>query len=232
MHVFSDQFNVPLTTNILLAKRLLVDSVYEQANLEGISCTFADTNDILQNIKSPSTIKPKDISKICFLRDAWKYLFDHLETESNLFFAKEIQSIVARADVDYRNLGKIRQDAVWVSGTKHYQPPIPSSEDINKLEHKLRIDPTDNITEQAVDAGVYLMRMQPFMDGNKRVANFLINKILIQFGKGLFRIPVEYDTDFKKQLVNFYDSGDPIELKNMIFEKFIVCPNEYRISRA
>ena len=79
---------------------------------------------------------------------------------------------------------------------------------------------------------MYLMRMQPFMDGNKRVANFLINKILIQFGKGLFRIPVEYDTDFKKQLVNFYDSGDPIELKNMIFEKFIVCPNEYRISRA
>lgn len=231
MYTYSDKYNVPLKTNILLAKRLLVDSVYEQANLEGISCTFADTNDILQNIKSPSTIKPKDISKICFLRDAWQYLFNHLETESNLFFAEEIHSIVARADVDFRDLGRIRQDAVWVSGTKNYQPPIPSSEDINELEKKLRIDPKKNITEQAVDAGLYLMRMQPFMDGNKRVANFLINKVLIQFGKGLFRIPVEDDTVFKMQLVDFYDSGDPLQIKDLIFEKYIVCPDEYRLEK-
>ena len=57
MHVFPDQFNVPLKTNILLAECLLVDFVYEQANLEGISCSLADTNDILKNLKSPATIK-------------------------------------------------------------------------------------------------------------------------------------------------------------------------------
>ena len=32
--------------NIFIAKRILVDSIYQQANLEGIGVTFADTQDM------------------------------------------------------------------------------------------------------------------------------------------------------------------------------------------
>ncbi len=56
------------------------------------------------------------------------------------------------------------------------------------------------------------MRAQPFMDGNKRVGSFAINKILIENGKGLFNVPVELDVTLKERLVSYYESGDPQEL--------------------
>lgn len=68
-----DKYNMPQQTNILMAKRLLVDVVYKSANLEGIAATFAETNDILNDV-NVQNIKPSEISKVCDIRDACKIL--------------------------------------------------------------------------------------------------------------------------------------------------------------
>ena len=52
------------------------------------------------------------------------------------------------------------------------------------------------------------MRTQPFKDGNKRVSSFIINKILIENGKGIFNVPIELEGTFKQMLVNYYESDD------------------------
>lgn len=57
--------------NIFCAKRILVDSIYRQANLEGIAVTLAETQDILNNVNVAS-VTPNEISKVCCLRDGWK----------------------------------------------------------------------------------------------------------------------------------------------------------------
>lgn len=46
----SDKFNMSKEDNIFNAKRIMVDSIYKQANLEGIAVTFADTQSILNNV--------------------------------------------------------------------------------------------------------------------------------------------------------------------------------------
>ena len=61
-----DKYTMTRENNIFLAKRILVDSVYAQANLEGIAVTFAQTQDILNNVNAAS-LKPVEISKICRL---------------------------------------------------------------------------------------------------------------------------------------------------------------------
>lgn len=38
-----DKFSMPQEYNISFAKRMLVDSIYKSANLEGIAVTFAQT---------------------------------------------------------------------------------------------------------------------------------------------------------------------------------------------
>ena len=64
--ILQDKYAIDETENIWIAKRLLVDSVYSSANLEGIAVTFAQTQDILNNV-NVSQLTPKDINKVCCL---------------------------------------------------------------------------------------------------------------------------------------------------------------------
>ena len=214
--IIKDIYNMTQEENIFCAKRILVDSVYQQANLEGIGVTFADTQDILNNV-NVDKVSPKDISIVCCLRDGWKYLLDNISRPLDLVFLEDIHNIVARFDVDYQYLGVIRYEDVLISGTT-WRPEIPSNLDIDVLCDKLsRID-LNNITDYAVELGLFIMRMQPFKDGNKRVGSFVINKILIENGKGIFNVPIKHDGSFKEQLVNYYESNDTSSLKCFILD--------------
>ncbi len=73
-----NKYEMPKEENIFIAKRVLVDSVYQQANLEGIGVTFADTQDILNNVNVPS-LTPTEISKVCCLRDGWEFLLENID---------------------------------------------------------------------------------------------------------------------------------------------------------
>ena len=61
--ILRDKYAMDIEENIWIAKRLLVDSVYTSANLEGIAVTFAQTQDILNNV-NVSHLTPKDINKV------------------------------------------------------------------------------------------------------------------------------------------------------------------------
>lgn len=126
---------------------------------------------------------------------------------------QEIHEIVARFDVDYRYLGKFRTEDVLISGTQ-WRPSLPDPD--RMWEEMQKILSISGETDRAVTLGLWIMRTQPFKDGNKRIGSFLINKILIEHGRGIFNVPVELDGAFKQKLVGYYESGDPEELKDWI----------------
>lgn len=212
--ILPNKYKMSHEENIFIAKRILVDSVYQQANLEGIGVTFADTQDILNNV-NVGTLTPTEISKVCCLRDGWEYLFDNIDTPTDLIFIENLHEIVARFDVPYQYLGKLREDDVIISGTK-WRPELP---DADKIFRRMNT-PADweHMTDYALELGLWLMRCQPFKDGNKRIGCFVINKILIQNGCGIFNVPVKLDGKFKQYLVDFYESNDSGFLKQWIFE--------------
>lgn len=188
--------------NIFCAKRILVDAIYKQANLEGIAITYAQTVDILNNVNVGS-VAPNDINKVCCLRDAWKYVLDDIDSEVDLAFIETVHELVARFDVDYRELGKIRCEDVLISGTS-WRPEIPSTDRLFEMLETMKNIPV--ATDRALKTGLAVMRIQPFKDGNKRVASFVINKLLIANGRGLFNVPVELDGTFKQLLVQYYET--------------------------
>ena len=79
-------------------------------------------------------------------------------------------------------------DDVIISGT-NWRPEVHGAEYYHKEIMKLLDNP--NVTDRAVKTGLWLMRSQIFKDGNKRIGSFAINKILIENGKGIFKVPVE-----------------------------------------
>lgn len=214
--MLKDIYGMTQEENIFCAKRILVDSIYKQARLEGIAVTFASTHDILNNVNVEG-LQPKDMSKVFCLRDGWQYLFQHLNDDLNLVFLEELHELIARFDVDFNKLGKFRDHDVLISGTD-WRPPIPSTDSINELCDVLKLQGNASDTEKAIKTGLYLMRMQLFSDGNKRIGSFVINKILIEKGRGIFNVPVELDGTFKQMLVDYYESDNPEPLTNWVYE--------------
>lgn len=219
-----DLYNMTQEENIFCAKRVLVDSIYKQANLEGIGVTFADTVDILNNV-NVSSVSPNDISKVCCLRDGWKYLFNNIQNPVDLVFLEDIHELTARFDVDYKYLGKLRTEDVMISGTR-WRPNLPNADEIYDRLHEY--DGISCVTDRALTIGLYVMRSQMFKDGNKRAGSFAINKILIQNGKGIFNVPVELDGQFKQKLVEFYETNDDTPLKEWIADNCIDGVNPVR----
>lgn len=210
----TDKYDMTKEDNIFCAKRIMVDSIYKQAQLEGIAVTFADTQSILNDI-NVENVTPTEMSKVCCLRDGWHYLLDHVDDEVDLVFLENIHELTARFDVPYQYLGKLRTDDVMISGTD-WRPELP---DIEKIYIDLQeLNKIECITDRALSVGLYIMRTQMFKDGNKRVGSFAANKILIANGKGIFNVPVKLDGIFKQKLVDYYESEDNSELKNWMVE--------------
>lgn len=210
----TDKYDMTKEDNIFCAKRIMVDSIYKQAQLEGIAVTFADTQSILNDV-NVENVTPTEMSKVCCLRDGWHYLLDHVDDEVDLVFLENIHELTARFDVPYQYLGKLRTDDVMISGTD-WRPELP---DIEKIYIDLQeLNKIECITDRALSVGLYIMRTQMFKDGNKRVGSFAANKILIANGKGIFNVPVKLDAIFKQKLVDYYESEDNSELKNWMVE--------------
>lgn len=212
-----EKFAMTQKENIEIAKRTLVDAIYKSANLEGIAVTYAQTIDILNNVNVAS-LKPAEINKVFCLRDAWHYTLDHINDEMNLGFLEEIHTLVARADVEYYELGKIRTTDVMISGTA-WRPELPDAERLH--EEMMDIMKMTGNTDKALSLMLWIMRNQIFRDGNKRVATVAANKILIENGCGIVAVPVELDGTFKQMLVNYYESNDANEIKLFLYEKCV-----------
>ena len=103
-------------------------------------------------------------------------------------------------------------DDVIISGT-NWRPEVHGAEYYHKEIMKLLDNP--NVTDRAVKTGLWLMRSQIFKDGNKRIGSFAINKILIENGKGIFKVPVELDGTFKQMLATVYKGNI---IKNLIMD--------------
>ncbi|MDO5481211.1 MAG: Fic family protein [Candidatus Saccharibacteria bacterium] len=178
--------------------------------------TFSQTEAILENAEV-NGVSPKDIAKVFRLRDGWEYVLNNLDNEVNLGMLEELHQIVAREDVPWERLGVLRDEAVRISGT-NYLPELPDAEKVyREIREILSGDGSD--TDMAVSLVLYVMRAQLFLDGNKRVATLICNKILIERGRGIFSLPPEAKEEFGKLLVKFYESGEADEIKKFIFKK-------------
>lgn len=211
----ADKYNLTREENVFVAKKYLKDSIYRSAFLEGMAVTFPQTEAILENA-AVSNVPAKDVAKVIDLRNAWDYLLSNLDAPLDLKFLEDLHEIIAREDIPWDRLGKLRTENVRISGT-NYLPEIPNPETVtNKITEILNSDATN--TDKAITMLLYLMRAQLFLDGNKRVATFACNKILVSTGHGIFSLPPELKEQFAEKLIKYYEDGNMTDLKDFISE--------------
>ncbi len=188
-------------TAIEMAKRLLVDSIWKSANLEGLGTTFPKTEAIIAN--APTETRTEEVLFVINMKRAWQFLLDNLSYPSDLMLLREYNKIVG--ELLFRNNGEIRTFPVQIGGT-NWEPDMP---DIAVVSEKLAdIERTDDTELRALKYFCYAARAQLFADGNKRVAQLICNKVLIENDIGIFQIPIELLEKFRALLIEFYETDN------------------------
>lgn len=188
-------------TAIEMAKRLLVDSIWKSANLEGLGTTFPKTEAILAN--APTTTKTEEVLFVINMKRAWQFLLENLDYNNCIMLLREYNKIVG--ELLFKYAGEIRTIPVQIGGTS-WEPEIPQTgiimDAINEIE-KIK-----DMELKALKYFCYIARTQMFIDGNKRVAQLMANKVLIENDIGIFQIPIERLEEFRGLLISYYEGGD------------------------
>lgn len=190
---------------IEMAKRMLVDSIWKSANLEGLGTTFPKTEAILAN--APTTTKTEEVLFVINMKRAWQFLLDNLEYNNCIMLLREYDKIVGELLFSYA--GEIRTIPVQIGGTS-WEPEMPHTGII--MDSIKEIEQIEDVELRALKYFCYIARTQMFIDGNKRVAQLMANKVLIENNIGIFQIPIESLEEFKGLLIEYYETGNDVKI--------------------
>ena len=211
----NSKYHMSLEDNIFFAKRKLVDNVYRSAKLEGIAVTFAQTEDIFNNV-NVANLRPDEIIAVLNLKNAWQYLFDTIQEAITVDYIKKIHQEVASGII--RPAGEFRDRGVGMSGT-NWRPKLPS--EVNYEQELQEIKEIQNPLDYVLELFLWIQKSQMFMDGNKRTANLVANHEFIKNGLGILSIPPELTGTYKQKLVDFYETDNTKEIKTFLCENCI-----------
>lgn len=211
----TDKYNLTEKQNIFIAKKSLVQHIYESARLEGVNATFPQTQAIIDGYVDG--VSTGDVETILNLRNAWRYVLDNIDAKLDLAFIMEINSYVSYQES--LEWGVLRTGEIGISGVK-YRPPIPEKSEMTESISKI-LQEDASVTEIAIKLMLFIMRSQIFWDGNKRTATIAANKLLIRNGKGVLSVPEADLVKYNELLRGFYESGDMNDISDFLYEHAI-----------
>ena len=207
--------HMSIEDNIFYAKRNIVDSIWKEANIEGIDITFPATKAVFEGAKI-ANLTQDQTTVINNLKHGWQFIFDFIDAPIDLSYVRQIHQLVSNNLVP--DSGQLRYFDVYIGGTS-WQPEIPDFDTAKAAIEKIaNMEPG---RERALKMFGYLCRSQLFSDGNKRTAQLVANKMLIADGRGILAIPPECKHDFGEKLKRFYETADDSELQKFLIETSI-----------
>lgn len=212
-----NKYNLTAEQNIFVAKRNIVDYIWKSANLEGIAVTYPDTQTIYDGF-SVSGYKLEEINAINNLKKAWQFILNDVDIALNFAYICKINELVGE-NVFY-NPGVIRTIPVNIGGTS-WKPDFPIETKIKEELEELLSNNEISKTEQAINIMLWVMRRQMFIDGNKRTAMLIANKLMIENGCGIISIPIEKQNEFYKLLITYYETNDSSIISKFIYDNAI-----------
>ncbi len=207
---------INVSKNIDFARKHLADTIYKQAILEGVATTLSDTESIIEG-GVVNDMSSEDILKVINLKHAWEFILN-----KNVIMSKTDYSVLCMINrlVEegfYYSPGMLRTTPVKIGGTS-WTPELPDEATIKENINDILNSNQSNI-DKAIDLLLYIVRTQAFIDGNKRTSIIFANHLLIGKGGGIIVIPTEKVEEYKKLLINYYETGNDEKIKKFLVEK-------------
>ncbi len=211
-----ENLSAKVMANLDFARANIKATIYDQAVLEGVATSFPQTEEILENGRV-NGMTADDVQKILNLKHAWEFILDSdvIRADSDYYVLCHIAKLVNEGF--FYDGGRIRGVPVVIGGTR-YVPPIPIENLVKERIKEILCSGSEQI-DIAIELCMYCMRTQIFPDGNKRASVILANHYMIAHGLGLIVIPENYVGEFKKRLIDYYESADISEIMAFLKEK-------------
>lgn len=211
-----DELSPRVLLNLDFARANMKSMIYEQAVLEGVSTTFPQTEDIIDN-GTVSGMSASDVQKILNLKHAWEFILDRdvLRCPSDFALLSHVAGLVNEGF--YRDGGRVRGVPVSIGGTS-YVPPLPQEPLVREMLDGIVRGGGEPI-DTAIRLALSCMKLQVFLDGNKRASIIYANHYLISRGAGLLIVPESLVGEFRSLLVGYYEGTATDELASFMKEK-------------
>ena len=208
-----DELSPEVITNLEFARANMKSNIYDQAVLEGVATSFPQMEEIIEN-GTVNGMTADDVQKILNLKHAWEFILDKdvIRADSDYYLLCHIAKLVNEGF--FHDGGRIRGVPVSIGGTK-YVPPLPIKSKVVESIKEI-LGSKKNPVDIAVELCMYCMRTQIFLDGNKRASVIFANHYMIAHGLGVIVIPETHVPEFKKLLVEYYESGDIKEISGFL----------------
>ncbi|MGC4707211.1 Fic family protein [Enterococcus faecium] len=217
--MYKDKYNLKIDESIFLAKKTLVENIYNQARLENINITFPDTKTIMEGM-SVSGLSVDEFQKVINLRNAWNFIFDTMSDSLTIEYITNIHSIVTYGELPQSMVNTLRTGSVSIGGS-FYVPKIPDKESVKNKLNSIFTRNT-SLTEKALDYFLYSCRAQLFWDGNKRTSLICTNKFMIENGIGVLIIEEKHIRRFNKLMIQYYETADSSKIKRFLYDNCII----------
>lgn len=200
-----DELSSDVINNIAFARANMKMNIYDQAVLEGVTTSFPQTEEIIDNGKI-SGVTATDVQKILNLKHAWEFILDRdvIASRSDYYMLSHIARVVNEGF--FAEGGRIRGVPVTIGGSS-YVPPLPNELNVKEKIREI-IEESDEVINTAIKLCLYCMKTQIFLDGNKRASVIFANHYLISHGGGFLVIPEKEVPEFKRLLVKYYEGED------------------------
>jgi Fic family protein len=207
-------------------ERLAIDLSWKSSQIEGNTYSLLETERLLKE-KETAEGKTKD-EAIMLLnhKDALDFIIEDPNYLMPLSIARieEIHSILVKDLGIDRN---IRNRRVGITGTNYV--PLDNEFQIREALQDMCdiVNSRDCVFEKALLLLVLISYIQPFSDGNKRVARILSNAILIDKEY----CPISFRTidsiDYKKAMLLFYEQNNITRFKEIFISQFEFAVRTY-----
>lgn len=140
----------------------------------------------------------------------------NLTLEQNIFLAKRnlVDNIYSNARMEGLNI-TFPETKTILEGIN-----VPNL-NIDEIQCILNLRDAWKYIINNIDETFNLMRSQLFWDGNKRTSTICANKIMIENGCGIIKVPDNQLKDFTSLLSEFYSTNNKERIKQFIFDNCI-----------
>lgn len=106
--------HMSIEDNIFYAKRNIVDSIWKEANIEGIDITFPATKAVFEGAKI-ANLTQDQTTVINNLKHGWQFIFDFIDAPIDLSYVRQVHQLVSNNLVP--DSGQLRYFDVYIGGT-------------------------------------------------------------------------------------------------------------------
>ena len=210
-------------------ERFTIELSWKSSRIEGNTYTLLDTERLIrEGIKSKKNTEEEAIM-ILNHKKAFDYILENKKTFKEKLTLRKIQEVHKILVKGLRVSSEPRKNRVGITGSKYL--PLETSYQIAEAIENLcnRIDVLKTPYDKALLALTGFSYIQAFEDGNKRIARFITNAILLSHGCAPLSYRSVEEEYYREIMLVFYETQSMVAIKDVFIEQYIFSTSHYSL---